>query len=284
MNLKRLFWVLPIAFFIFYFFFLKEPSHYFNLVPIDRFSNSKIPCIPIEIGHLKLSLEVDSGFQGQLWLQHRFMDQLKNKSFHEEIWSCGVKGVPYKSIIFTVPDAKIGNLVIKNPLLKEHSEIFEQDGLIIKDNSEKPLYEKMGRVGWDLFKEHNLLIDIPNLKIGCCDSFKTLQKNGYSSYSFLRTPLLDNFSSISIQAFSQSKTLNCIIDTGTTGSVWNAAEQGNFMHLESLQIGDHDFGPLEVLPFPIKLPNPPDLILGMNFLSNHIVFIDFKERCAYISY
>ena len=77
--------------------------------------------------------------------------------------------------------------------------------------------------------------------------------------------------------------LKCCIDTGATTNVINHSIEGETLQFPLAFVNGHNFGPLQFYSVPIQIIEAPDVVLGMDFLTHHTVFIDFKKNTVYIS-
>jgi hypothetical protein len=259
-----------------------KTAPYLHTEKITRFTQGGIPCVPIQLGNVTVELEFDCGFRGDLLLDHDILDPL-TKTFLKESISYGVRGKSYQEKVYSLPQAKIAGVVFKHPEVKEGAREFYQDAILSTNPRKTPIRIRPGSIGWTLFSSLNLLIDVPHLKIGTCDSVETLLNQGYFENGYVMTPLLQNKPYIGIEILGSSGPLQCFFDSGATVCILNSETEGNDFQTETIQIAGNDFGPLDFYPFPMKLPNAPGAALGMNFLSKHTVFIDFKRQMVYIS-
>ncbi len=76
------------------------------------------------------------------------------------------------------------------------------------------------------------------------------------------------------------------MDTGATYSFIqrhvvasrNLDTPDGFFRSRSIRIGGQEFGPLEMVVFPMEGALEIDALIGANFFSSHEVCFDFKER------
>ena len=147
-----------------------------------------------------------------------------------------------------------------------------------------------------LFNQYTLFLDLDHSTITICDSIETFREKGNHLLStFTKIPFLDDRNLIEFIAMSPDGPLRCFLDSGCTFNHINVENldnkpldemvqnEENFVDYLTFQIEGKDFGPITFRPFPIKLPIHIEAILGMEFLSEHLVFIDFKNRYIYIA-
>lgn len=91
---------------------------------------------------------------------------------------------------------------------------------------------------------------------------------------------------------TQSGRIRLLLDTGATGSVLAEAiaekrqlattvrgpQSPKFYQSKMLSAAGQDFGPVEFVILPLKLPGDIDGMLGQNFFEHRVVCIDYKRR------
>jgi hypothetical protein len=152
-----------------------------------------------------------------------------------------------------------------------------------------------GTIGWRIFNKMTLLLDLKSSMIAVCDSIETFKNQGYSLEKFTKVSMLEDSQHIEFETMTSRGPLRCILDTGCTINFLNSdkvkgktlnkmiRKDKNFKTFSSVKINETEFGPIEFCKIPIKAPYHLDAILGMDFLTDHVVFIDFKNRQIYFS-
>jgi hypothetical protein len=87
--------------------------------------------------------------------------------------------------------------------------------------------------------------------------------------------------------------VRCVLDTGST---WNVLNEGNeeiseqalwlpdnIVQYPFFQIEGSDFGPIAFHRMSIRIPIRIEAILGMEFIKNHRIFLDFANKSIYFS-
>lgn len=270
-------------------------AEYFVSVPIPEYSPLKHPCVNVEIEGRQFLFMLDLGFRGDLAIDSQVLDSLDSKTFVKESLMYGVRSKSYIYQSYRIPKATIGLMDFSPPIVKEENPEFLIDSSIGTDDDIEPS-KHVGRLGWELFQNSNLLLDFPHSRIAFCDSLDTLTKHGYQDEVFIRAPLLLERGLVELEAHTSDGVLRCMLDTGATVSVLNndIEEEGkpladfvwdpnNAIEYPSLKISGEEFGPIQFHPLPIRIPIRIEAILGMDFLKNHIIFLDFGNQCAYFS-
>ncbi len=206
----------------------------------------------------------------------------------------GFKGKEYPTNLYRIPKIKIGAMAFIQPILQENTEQSRKDSVIVQ-NGNKPSPREPGRIGWELFHNVNLLLDVKNSKIAFCDSLPTIEDHGYKITDFIKVPLLLERGLIEFETDTPDGHLRCMLDTGATWNVLNSKieeensieqviqDPSNILEYSSFQIGTEEFGPVAFHRIPIKLPIHIEAILGMEFIEDHLVFLDFAEKYVYFS-
>ncbi|MBI5272814.1 MAG: hypothetical protein HY861_02390 [Chlamydiia bacterium] len=271
-----------------------HPKHeiFFVPVPITKLSSTQAPCIDVRIGNTTLSMELDLGFRGDLTLTGQSADAIGSKTFIFTKSMYGMLGKEYLTNIYRIPKASIGAMAFIQPTLQNDRDEFIADSVFVQGGG-KPSPRPPGRVGWELFYNVNLLVDLKNSQIAFCDSVDTLQKQGYPTEHFVKTPLLLERGLVEFEASTGEGSLHCTLDTGATWNMLNteiaegrsieqiAWDPENVLHYPSLKIGAEEFGPIDFHRIPIHLPIRIEATLGMEFFQDHLVFLDFSRGYAY---
>lgn len=268
---------------------------YFIPVPVSKFTQRNLPCLLVQVEDKIFSMELDLGLRGDLSIESSYIDQIPSKKFINTTCMYGIRGKGYQTNLYSIPRIRIGDLSLIQPILQEQSEEFSRDSVIVRDGEVSSPHDpdEPGRVGWELFHNVNLLLDLKNSKIAFCDSIDTLEDQGYAIENFVKVPLLIERGLVEIEAQLAGETVRCMLDTGTTWNIRHteieagktidqvALKPETILEYPSLKIGNKDFGSIEFLCFPIRLPIHIEAILGMEFFEGHIVFLDFAEKCIF---
>ena len=292
--------------------FFNEKSHFVPL-KISGFSRCNSPQIEVEIeNHIILS-EIDLGWRGGIALLPATLHNLRNKTFIGRYPFCGLQGKTYESDVYELPQIHIGKMKIFPMKVKEENLEFLEDSILKKGKQDIPEKDQ-GRVGWHVFKSFNMLLDCEHSAVVMCNSLATLKEQGFSIDSFIEAPLLLDRDSIDFEVITEAGPLRCMLDTGSTWNLLNKEFQNqnqehriiDLDHInekspifnpknESLlafnpedrwdaktfQINGNEFGPVNFVK--MKSPLSLDAIIGMEFIDNHLIFIDFRNEKIYFS-
>ncbi len=237
-------------------------------------------------------MKLDLGFRGDVSINSSLIKQIDSKKFIQTKEMYKFTGKKNSTSLYRIPKIKIGAMSFIEPVLQESSDESRKETVFVKEGI-KPSPQDPGRLGWELFYNVNLLIDIKNSKIAFCDSLETLKTQGYLTEGFITTPLFLERGFIEIETQSKEGVLRCILDTGSTWNILNREiaegkpleqaiwEPENIFEMDSLEINNKDFGPLSFHKIPVRLPIAVEAILGMDFFEAHLIFLDFKKKQAY---
>lgn len=261
---------------------------YFVPVNIAKFNRGGIPCIEGKIEGQSVCMGVDLGFRGEVALLGEVLDKLPNKSYVKDRKMYGFKGEKYLTPVYKIPKVQIGSATFHNLLTQKERIDFQKDATILKDGV-KPSPASPGRIGWKFFRKTNLLLDLGKSQIAICNSVETFERQGYSTEKMVKVPLLLERGLVEIEGITSIGKMRFLLDTGCTcnhwheegakpADVWNDSSLMNC----SLKIGDSNFGSTKFRKIAINLPIHIDAILGMEFFKEHLVYLDFQNKCAYI--
>lgn len=273
-------------------FFTTRDAVYFVSTPIAKFSELQTPCVDVAIGDTRFVAELDLGLRADATLNRDLLEQIADKSFVKKRSMYSWQGNEYSENVYKVPQIKIGGISFHRPRIQEENKAFLQDAVFVKEGDKKPSRE-LGRLGWQLFYNTNLFLDFKNSRVAFSDSIETIEKQGYPVKTFAKTPLLLERGLVEFEATSGNRVVRCFLDTGATWNIFHLEnhesvdqlmwDAKNVSELPSFQIGGRDFGPLTAHHLPIRLPIEVEAIIGMDFLCDKVVFIDFRNKLLYFS-
>jgi hypothetical protein len=273
----------------------EEQKHYFCPVSVIEWTNSRCPCLPIQIGDKTILSLLDLGFTGYFSISKEILDQISDKTYLVSQTTYGFKGNGYESKNFSVPKVRIDNTVsFYDVPVQEETEQFNIDARVIREDGITPSSEA-GKIGWKIFKLFNLFLDLGNDTIVFCDSLSTLEQQGYAVSTFTKTPLTSERGLIEMEAETSNGHLLCVLDTGSTCNILNEKSQKDTdtnelvfdpkdsFEMPSFTIDEKEFGPLAFRRIPIELPIHVEAILGMDFFKKNMVFLDFTNNLIYLA-
>ncbi len=259
-----------------------ETNNFFVSVPTE-FNSSNIPCVILEIEEKKLSAILDLGYEGCVSAKSDFLNKIKDKTFVKSEKFYTWTGKCYEEKLYKIPKLNINNMLFTQLDLNEENPFSCADFSIIKDSAVSE-----GKLGWSLFKNSILFLDLGNSKVIICNSIESLQSRGYKISAFTKVPLSLKKGIIEIEAHINNRHLMCFLDTGCTWNLLNSqkttiANVREISEMTSFQIEGIEFGPIAFHSLPMQFPMPIEAVLGMEFFREHQVFLDLINGYAYIA-
>jgi hypothetical protein len=271
-----------------------EDTAFYIPTVINQYSAANIPRINVEIEGKEYLLDLDLGFHGDSILNPSVLSEIKEKTFVHSTFLYGIRGKKYDRDIYKIPKMKIGKITFSNLHISSENEESTNDSVInMQEDDIDPDY--VGRLGWKIFRSGSLLLDLGKSTIAVCDNIDTFLKQGFSLKKFTKVPMLEGGEHIEFYAKTPKGVLRCALDTGATLNFLKCENPKNeriedvikkkrsLKKFTSFQIENTNFGSIYFHRLPISMPPGIDAILGMDFLTDHVVFIDFKNRQIYFS-
>lgn len=273
--------------------FFKSP---YASIPV-QFTTDHIPYTEIEIEGQKYFMEIDLGFDGEFSLQNHILEKIP-KIPKSDAFFFDFKGNDYVSPRYNIGEIKMGKVRIGTPSVMQESNKFLEN--VQTGKSERQPSEIAGRMGNKFLLKLNLLLDFKKglfFFIRPQKGLEPLRKKRYKIENLLEVPLETSscYAIFTIETDVGEKRF--LLDTGSTLSrikpffvtpedLKKMRENTNSrMYITSSKfvIGTHNFGEQDL--YLIELADKwegIDGILGMDFLMNHIVYLDLRARKAWI--
>jgi hypothetical protein len=273
---------------IFHFFpFQKKP---YLCVPVE-FTAEQIPYTKVQIEGVDCSLMVDLGSVSECWLRKDLLDTM-TKTFSQNVLWINLHGKIRETREYTIPKLKVQSSWIRDIITceEEYDPPTENTPWLISqvtyDKNGKPLD---GRIGWQFLTSFYPLFDLGHSKFFFTRGPKTLpklEKMGYPMHALTQIPFEINFIGCVVTLDTPLGKKRFLLDTGTSKSLiqanlFNTDERS--VVLDQLGFGSYIIPQMELLRFPfVNQLQDIDGILGMDFFSKHLVYLDFKQRVALI--
>ena len=238
-----------------------ETSAFFVTLPLTQFTPLNIPRLDVEIEGKEFIMGLDLGFQCEASLVTSLLPKIKNKTFQRTVTMCGAKGQLHKLSRYTIPLMKMGSLRFPNLSLDELTQSEQEEGVI--QPNKYPIL-KHGMLGWVLFTNYVLFLDLRNSNIIIADSIETFKQCGPSLEGFNKTALLTQRKLLECEVMTTEGPLLCMIDTGCTNNLIFTSnpkgksiqelykEKENFTTFTAFQIGEKEFGATTFRPNILK--------------------------------
>ncbi len=299
MKKRIVFWaLLPIIFLSFACFFTWDhfsgETLYHEHFPI-KFTSADLPCMEVTIENEGYPFVVDLGSKFHTELDKVTLDRLQKKPNGMASW-VNIKSIKYTLPQFILPQISLKSIVIHDVKVVETSHI-QDNTLWSPPDNEKLMgrVEPVGFLGKPLFEKLNLLLDLHHSIIVISNQKDQLEKEGYHIHSYIKVPIELTKKHVIVNAETELGPVRLVLDSGATWTIiknstlkeksYSGTEHGLPIFISSFfKMGGCDFGKKKIhfYSFP-KEAGSIDGVLGVDFLKEHIVYIDFKHKTAYIS-
>ena len=279
-------------FFIFIFPFNGQPRP----IPIILTSFG-CPAILTTIEEKTYLLQLDLGSKFPLSLSKDVLESISEKRIHGVARWQDAKGNFYESPSYLIPRVKIGDFVLTSLVTRQENEAYRFNTTLWNDNKEeKNLPQKqVGSLGRSLLEKTNVLLDFKNSKMILCSNKRQLQKMGFYLNRMIQVSFEQGEKGIIIiNAETEAGTLRLGLDTGATITLIRTSRVQNqkctidargfsIFSSRKFSIGDNDFGSKNLFLYDFT-PELLDIdgVLGMDFLKNHTIYIDYENKMIYI--
>jgi len=239
------------------------------------------------------SLQFDLGSKFLLSLNKNVLEAINDKkSFGMAKWQ-DVKGNFYEEPSYSIPRVKIGNLVLTQIVARQENDAF-RTGATIWKSVQNSTCKHVGCLGRPLLEQTNFLLDLKNSQMIACNSKRRLQKMGFVLDNMTKIPFEGGSKGIIINFETDIGMLRLGLDTGSTITLvrtcrlqdQNCTKDARGFPVFTTQkfsAGNKDFGAKDLYLYEIT-PELKEIdgMLGMDFLENHIIYIDYKGKFVYI--
>jgi hypothetical protein len=265
---------------------------YYVQIP-TRFSTQYLPLISVKIQNNDYLLEVDLGSKYQVTLNRHIINQLDKKNSGTLI-SRDAMGNSYERAAYLVPLVKIGDLSFSDVIVDEQSDDFIANTTFGASATKDDFENRLGYIGRALLAKRNLLLDFHNSRMFISNDIKRLKSAGYHLENFTQCAFEMGKAGIVLPMDTDMGKIRFCLDTGCTASFIRASFVSHqvpdgkkyglpFIRTSKFEIGGRDFGAmnLHLLNMTPEL-SEFDALLGMDFLKNHVVYIDHRDQVVYI--
>lgn len=263
---------------------------YYQVIPIEFLNSYSIPCVSIDIESNKYLVEIDFGAKTALILNKDVLEKVNKVPCGTSSWM-DYSGNKYNSLVYFIPEVKLGSLLVKKIKAKEESSQFAEETSVLVKTKESKF---AGRIGRDFFSGKNILMDFSHHGLILCSRLDDFRKRGGHNEPFTTVPFVHTSEGVVLQIDTDLGKQKFVLDTGSTVSVIrskktdeNHTQLRNGMPvLQSMNfcVGGTNFGPFDLYLLDINQEfKEAEGLLGMDFLVKHIVYLDFGKKIAYIS-
>ena len=270
-------------------FFVEDRKNAFQIEVAVRYSPSRLPLIDIEIDEKLHLVHFDLGSSLGLELKQKQLSEIQAIPDGVQKWG-GIDGVRHESRAFKIPKANLAGLVFKNLRVIELTAENENTGLINGTPSNMSICGGLGRKA---LLKYNLFLDFAHDRFIICRKKQPLINQGILFQEYTKVSFHLDKEGILFRVETDFGPKTFVLDTGATFNVINAElvkqlewprNNANTIGIgksEKLVMGGRDFGKVDLISYDFCGFDKIDGILGMEFLKEHQVFIDFTEKMLY---
>ena len=252
--------------------YIEPPRKYFERIPVtldDRID----PIIDVLIQGSVYPLKLDLGSFISFSLREEILQNIHKTKYGTSKWY-DFRGSQYESPTYTIPEIKIGNLTFAHVLAMQDSENFHANTAIGGSPLQLP-----GVIGLPILEQYNLFLDFPHAAIYASNDLLSLQKADLFSQNFLTIPFILHQDGIILCVETDMATYRLVLDTGTTSTAIRAPHSALTARF---CIMGHDFGKRSIKAIELNSEFDFDGLLGMDFLREYPVFIDYSNKRLFI--
>lgn len=252
--------------------YVAPSNRYFERLPIT-FTKCFDPMIDVCLEDKICSLKFDLGSSFLFSLRREILGNIRKARYGSSKWR-DFTGHEYESSAYIIPEISIGNLKFTQALANQDSEDFHANVTLTG-----PPLEGHGIIGLPILKKYNLFLDFPHSAIYASKDHLLLQEAGLLSQNLLSIPFVFHPDGIFLSVQTDQGTYDLVLDTGATRTAIRAPHSA---FTEKFYIAGHDFGRRSVMALEVNPTFDFDGYLGMDFLCEHLLFVDYSNKMIYI--
>ncbi|MCB1115922.1 MAG: hypothetical protein KDK71_05570 [Chlamydiia bacterium] len=272
----------------------KETSHVAALSL--ELTRSDLPYVRAEIEGISCPLVIDTGSCLESYIATQILDQLTCKVPLKSIekWKT-VKGEEFRSPTYSVPKMTLGEMRYRNPIIVPSSVDNSETFLFWEDPGVKNTpHETAGHIGRPLLKKRNFLLDVKNKRMLFAKRIEALSEADYDPHTFFTVPFEITSKGMILSVDTDLGCKRLSFDTGATLTILHdhlypksiemqKDHRGiSFCKTLTFKMNGKDFGKKNLYFLTMPKDFDVDGILGMDFIQNHVIYIDFPKKTLYI--
>lgn len=267
---------------------------YHVLIPVE-IREANTPYTTIEIEGKIYRLELDLGSKFLISLRKNILDEIAGKTICGRGEWTDLKGNKYSAPSYFVKKISIAGFSFKDlNVQQEDDDYIYKTVLWDAKNREREFFiaEEVGTIGWPLLEKVNLLLDFSHSCVLASNDKKSLKKLGYYIDGWVKVPFKIDRPGIILEIETDFGVKKLAIDTGSTLNLIRNDQtiEGKmgmykipFINSSKFIINKNNFGSITFHLYELTSElNEIDGYLGMSFLENHQIYIDYPNRVAYI--
>ena len=260
-------------------------------LPIQFINSNQLPCTSIEIEGNSYSVEIDLGTRMAVSLHKNILENMQ-KEPDGNSRRMDIRGNKYETPIYLIPNIRVGKQLLKKIQTREESLDFFVNCSIGVDAQTD--IQNAGRIGREFFRDKNIFMDLNNCIFIACNGPKNLKKRNYKIDNLIPIPFRSTSGGIFLDVETDMGVQRFVLDTGSTLSVIRASDYKEGVPIRQCRglpvietskfvMNGIDFGRRDLCLVDISPAfDDMDGLLGMDFLKEYIVYLDFGKKMAYI--
>lgn len=265
-------------------------------IPI-QFDEAKIPLISASFEDKQYLLELDLG-AADFSLNREELAKLqkipKGLNRSEDVF-----GNKYEVPIYVIEHFNVQRLKWKNIIISEEDPAFDRNTLLWEDVHQTEVdgvKKSYGRIGRNILKKTNLLLDFPNNLLYACNNLTKLKKKNYHIHDWIAIPFEETDSGIIIKITTDFGLKKFVFDTGCSAifirsenlsekNLFEKETEELFAYTTSkFMIGSYNFSNIKLYQLQFSdLYKDVDGFLGMNFIEDYQIYVDYKSKKIFIN-
>ncbi len=252
------------------------------------FGRTELPCVDIHIQGKTYSVLVNLSSCVPLTLSKDVLSSIHKETCEPTLFQDS-EGNKIESSTFLVSEVKMGDLTFKDVRIAEGGEKLKMG-------------QRVGEIGLPLLKQNNLVLDFPHSTIIACNHRKKLKEIGYSVEEMIPVPfeIVERAGGILLPVLTDLGAVKLALSTGMTLNLIRSSllQENGAQRPMTIEMDGKNWDQLQSAAFIIGGENwgsqnlylqdfPSDLrefngVIGMDFLSKHILYLDFENQKVYI--
>lgn len=272
-----------------------------NEIGVNFFPVKLEPSIRVSIEENQFDCLLDLGSGPALILKAEALNRLGKKQEQGPVTFSDLKGNKYPSQAYRLGKVLIDQVKLYDlEALRDHPDFHihsqfgpQSNDLKLIESAKNRVSRFDGKVGRDAFKSYDCFLDFPNSTVQL--NPKGTGNKWCPPEEFTSVPIELNMLGISLLIETDFGIHRILLDTGATYSFVRKSlqdrvevrevveESGDwYFYTNKLLIGNSNFGPWEFGFFEIAEKWDIDGCLGVDFLLEHSVYLDFENKMAYV--
>ncbi len=252
--------------------YVEPPGKYFERIPVT-FASHGNPVIDVTVEGNVYPLQLDLGSSFPFAFREEILQNICKSKYGTASWY-DFRGRKYEAPTYTIPEIKINNLRFAHVFTKLDKDDFHV-GVTLNGLPQQPI----GVIGLPILEKYNLFLDFPHFAIYASADHLLLQQASLFSHNLLAIPFTLHPDGILLSVEIDAGTYRLMLDTGSTFTAIRSPQPASTARFCMM---GHDFGERFIKALDVSPQFDFDGFLGMDFLREFPLFIDYSNRLIYI--